>query len=74
MFWIGFSAGILIGTVAGVLVVALCQMASRSQEQGGFSRQPKSQYYDFGSPILLRKTEQFPEFLDTSEHSRCSGA
>ena len=74
MFLIGFSAGILVGTVAGVLVVALCQMASRSQDQGGFSRQPRFHRDDFGSPLLLRKPEQFPEFLDASEHSRCSGA
>ena len=74
MFWIGFSAGILVGTVAGVFVVALCQMASRSQDQGVFSRQSRFHRDDFGSPLLLRKPEQFPEFLDASEQSRCSGA
>jgi hypothetical protein len=74
MFWIGLFAGILVGTVAGVMVVALCQMASRTQEQRGSSLQPPCQGYDFGSPLLLRKTEQFPEFLNATERSRCSGA
>jgi hypothetical protein len=74
MFWIGLFAGILVGTVTGVLVVALCQMASRAQEQSASSRQPACHCYDFGSPLLLRKTEQFPEFLDASERSHCSGA
>jgi hypothetical protein len=57
MFWIAFLAGILVGTMVGVFAVAMCQMASRANEQRGPSCQPECQHYSFGSPVLLRKAE-----------------
>jgi len=57
MFWIAFFAGILVGTIVGVFVVAMCQMASRGREHRVLSCQPECQCYSFGSPLLLRKNE-----------------
>jgi hypothetical protein len=57
MMWIAFWAGIMVGTLAGVVAVALCQMTSRHKEHKAFSCRPDCQYEALRSPLLVKDAE-----------------
>jgi hypothetical protein len=56
MMWIAFGAGIMVGTVVGVVVVALCRMMWRDGEHRSFSGHPDCQYGSFQSPVPFKDT------------------
>jgi hypothetical protein len=57
MFWIGFGIGMLCGCVAGVFVVALCQVAAAADRKAGYDEGGISP--DFTPKFIGRDT--FPE-------------
>jgi hypothetical protein len=57
MMWLAFCAGIMVGTLVGVVAVALCQMMSRDREHRRFGCHSDSQYDSFSSPLLLKDTK-----------------
>jgi hypothetical protein len=56
--WIAFAAGIMVGTVVGVVVVALCQMMSRDREHRTVSGHPECQCDSLRPPLPLRNAKR----------------
>jgi hypothetical protein len=54
MIWFAFCAGIVVGTMVGVVAVALCQMMSRDRESKKLGGHSGSRYDSFSSPLLLK--------------------
>ncbi len=57
MLWIAFGAGVFVGTIAAIVAVALCQMASRHAKPSGCSCRPDDDRHDpIQMPLLVRNT------------------
>ena len=57
MAWLIFGLGVLVGAVAGVVVVALCQMASSDRHRRVLDRQPECHYEAIHSPLLAKHAD-----------------
>jgi hypothetical protein len=57
MSWIVFGLGVLLGTVVGVVAVALCQMASHIRPPQMLDRMPKCQYDSLETPMLVKQAD-----------------
>ena len=57
MPWIIFGLGVLVGTGVGVLIVALCQMASSDRHRRVLDRQPECHYDALRSPLLAKHAD-----------------
>jgi hypothetical protein len=57
MPWIIFGLGVLVGTGAGVLIVALCQMASSDRHRRDLERQPRCHYDALQAPLLAKHAD-----------------
>jgi hypothetical protein len=53
MLWIVFGVGVMVGTITGVIVIALCHTASNTRH-----RMPPNRRYDpLRSPMLAEDTD-----------------
>jgi hypothetical protein len=57
MSWIAFGLGVLVGTVTGVLVVSLCQMASSVRPRQVMDRQSGIRYEPLRSAMLAKHAD-----------------
>jgi hypothetical protein len=57
MPWIIFGLGVLVGTGAGVVIVALCQMASSDRHRRNFDCQSECRYDALQSPLLAKHAD-----------------
>jgi hypothetical protein len=57
MLWIVFALGVLVGTITGIVVVALCQIASGTRKRRISDFQPGYPYDPLRSPMLAKDVD-----------------
>jgi hypothetical protein len=57
MSWMVFGMGVLVGMITGVVVVALCQMASMDRYRRVPQPEPQCGYEPLRSPWLVDETD-----------------
>jgi hypothetical protein len=57
MLWIVFGLGVMVGTITGIVVVALCQIASGNRNQRTSDFQPRYPYDPLRSPMLAKDVD-----------------
>ena len=57
MLWIVFAVGVMVGTITGVVVIALCHAASNTRHRLPPNRRSRHPYDQLRAPVLAEDAD-----------------